>query len=152
MHSGFSALRAALPMNLRAHHPGFKVWSRAQSDIVRITAISRECLTTYGGPYLFGARSMADAMYAPVVTRFQTYDVQLDEAVPPIAARSWRCRNCRSGRRLRGRNPRRSRSWTWSFETASRRPVCRLAGLAPGPAIPAHADWFLRSSQTQQLR
>ncbi len=79
MHAGFSALRSALPMNLRAHHPGFKVWSRAQSDIDRITAIWRECLTTYKGPYLFGARSMADAMYAPVVTRFLTYDVQLDE-------------------------------------------------------------------------
>ncbi len=80
MHSGFSALRAALPMNLRAHRPGFQVWSRAQDDIDRIMAIWRQCLATYGGPYLFGTRTMADAMYAPVVTRFQTYDVQLDEA------------------------------------------------------------------------
>ncbi|WP_416047001.1 glutathione S-transferase family protein [Cupriavidus basilensis] len=78
MHSGFSAMRAALPMNLRAHRPGFKVWSRAQSDIDRITAIWRECLSAYGGPYLFGARTMADAMYAPVVTRFRTYEVKLD--------------------------------------------------------------------------
>ncbi|MFS8978257.1 glutathione S-transferase family protein [Cupriavidus necator] len=81
MHSGFSALRSALPMNLRAHRPGFKVWSRAQGDIDRITTIWRECLTTYGGPYLFAARTMADAMYAPVVTRFLTYDVQLDEGL-----------------------------------------------------------------------
>ncbi len=80
LHSGFSALRAALPMNLRAHRPGFKIWARAQSDIDRITAIWRDCLARYGGPYLFGARTMADAMYAPVVTRFQTYDVPLDEA------------------------------------------------------------------------
>ena len=66
-------------MNLRAHFPKFKVWSRAQADIDRITAIWRECLETYGGPYLFGAhRTMADAMYAPVCTRFATYDVQLD--------------------------------------------------------------------------
>lgn len=79
MHSGFSALRSALPMNLRAHHSGLNVWSRAQSDIDRITTIWRECLATYRGPYLFGARSMADAMYAPVVTRFLSYDVQLDE-------------------------------------------------------------------------
>ncbi|MGO4813019.1 glutathione S-transferase family protein [Cupriavidus sp. 2MCAB6] len=79
MHSGFSAMRAALPMNLRARHPGFKVWSRAQSDIDRITAIWRECLSAYDGPYLFGARTMADAMYAPVVTRFRTYEVKLDE-------------------------------------------------------------------------
>lgn len=79
MHSGFSAMRAALPMNLRAHHPGFKAWSRAHSDIDRITTIWRECLSDYGGPYLFGARTMADAMYAPVVTRFRTYEVKLDE-------------------------------------------------------------------------
>jgi len=79
MHSGFNSMRAALPMNLRAHRSGFKVWSRAQSDIDRITAIWRECLSAYGGPYLFGARTMADAMYAPVVTRFRTYEVKLDE-------------------------------------------------------------------------
>lgn len=79
MHSGFSALRSALPMNLRAHFPKFKVWSRAQADIERIQTIWRDCLETYGGPYLFGAqRTMADAMYAPVCTRFATYDVTLD--------------------------------------------------------------------------
>jgi glutathione S-transferase len=78
MHSGFGSLRSALPMNLKAHFPGFKVWARAQSDIDRIVAIWRECLEQYGGPYLFGERSVADAMYAPVVTRFVTYDVKLD--------------------------------------------------------------------------
>ncbi|HEY1998116.1 glutathione S-transferase family protein [Paraburkholderia sp.] len=78
MHSGFSSLRSALPMNLKAQFPGFKVWARAQSDIDRIVAIWRECLGQYGGPYLFGERSAADAMYAPVVTRFVTYDVKLD--------------------------------------------------------------------------
>lgn len=78
MHSGFSALRSALPMNLRAHYPGFKVWERAQGDIDRIITIWRDCQIAYAGPYLFGARGMADAMYAPVVTRFVTYDVQLD--------------------------------------------------------------------------
>jgi glutathione S-transferase len=81
MHSGFSALRAALPMNLKGFFPKFVVWSRAQSDIDRITEIWRDCLDKYGGPYLFGpALCMADAMYAPVVTRFLTYDVALDEA------------------------------------------------------------------------
>ncbi len=80
MHSGFSALRSSLPMNLRAHFPKFKVWSRAQADIDRICDIWRECLSTYGGPYLFGEhRSIADAMYAPVCTRFATYDVPLDK-------------------------------------------------------------------------
>lgn len=78
MHSGFSALRSSLPMNLRNHFPKFKIWSRAQADIDRITAIWRDCISTYGGPYLFGAqRTVADAMYAPVCTRFATYDVKL---------------------------------------------------------------------------
>ena len=77
MHSGFSNLRSALPMNLKAHHPGFKVFPGAQADIDRIVTIWRECLAS-GGPYLFGARTVADAMYAPVVTRFVTYDVKLD--------------------------------------------------------------------------
>jgi len=78
MHSGFSNLRSALPMNLKARHPGFKVWSGAQADIDRITAIWRECFAAYHGPYLFAKLTMADAMYAPVVTRFLTYDVKLD--------------------------------------------------------------------------
>lgn len=79
MHSGFANLRSALPMNIKAHHPGFKVWAGAQGDILRIVAIWTECLTTYGGPYLFGAApTMADAMYAPVCSRFTTYDVPLD--------------------------------------------------------------------------
>ncbi len=79
MHSGFASMRASLPMNLKGHFPGFKIWSRAQADIDRITAIWRECLTASGGPYLFGERTIADAMYAPVVTRFMTYDVKLDD-------------------------------------------------------------------------
>jgi glutathione S-transferase len=79
MHSGFSNLRSALPMNLKAHFPGFKAWAGAHGDIDRITAIWRECIETYKGPYLFGARPCsADAMYAPVCTRFLTYDVAVD--------------------------------------------------------------------------
>jgi len=78
IHSGFTALRSALPMNLRGHFPGFKVWSKAQGDIARVTQIWRECLEAHGGPYLFGKISIADAMYAPVATRFRTYDVPLD--------------------------------------------------------------------------
>jgi len=87
MHSGFSSLRSALPMNLKRTFPGHKVWARAQADIERITAIWRECLDTYGGPFLFGGRSMADAMYAPVVTRFLTYDVKLDRPCSAYCAR-----------------------------------------------------------------
>lgn len=81
MHSGFASMRGALPMNIKAHFPNFKVWSRAQADIDRVLAIWKECLGTYGGPFLFGKQPcMADAMYAPVVTRFLTYDVALDKA------------------------------------------------------------------------
>ncbi|MET0520286.1 MAG: glutathione S-transferase [Burkholderiaceae bacterium] len=83
MHSGFSALRSSLPMNIKAHFPQFKLWSRAEGDIARITAIWEECLQRYGGPHLFGSKpGMADAMFAPVVTRFLTYDV----ALPPRCA------------------------------------------------------------------
>jgi glutathione S-transferase len=79
MHSGFSNLRSALPMNIKAHYPGFKVWQGAQADIDRVVAIWRECLAASHGPFLFGKEPcMADAMYAPVCTRFLTYDVKLD--------------------------------------------------------------------------
>lgn len=81
MNSGFANLRASLPMNLKRHFPGHKVWAGARPDIDRIVEIWTECLGQYGGPYLFGAqRTMADAMYAPVVTRFLTYDVRLPPA------------------------------------------------------------------------
>ena len=79
MHSGFSSLRSALPMNLKGDFPGYKIWAKAVDDIERITTIWRECLDQYGGPWLFGKkRCMADAMYAPVVTRFITYHVAVD--------------------------------------------------------------------------
>ena len=83
IHSGFTTLRASLPVNLKGHFPGFKIWSRAQADIDRVCTIWSECLAASGGPFLFGERSMADAMYAPVVTRFMTYDVKLE---PKLAA------------------------------------------------------------------
>ncbi|MBT9494404.1 MAG: glutathione S-transferase family protein [Paucibacter sp.] len=78
MNSGFANLRASLPMNLKGHYPGHKIWAGARPDIERIIEIWTDCLSRYGGPFLFGAqRGMADAMYAPVVTRFLTYDVPL---------------------------------------------------------------------------
>jgi len=79
MHSGFAALRSALPVNLKSVKPGFVVWSAAQADIDRILAIWHDCFKRYGGPYLFGKQpTIADAMYAPVCTRFRTYGVKLD--------------------------------------------------------------------------
>jgi glutathione S-transferase len=77
MHAGFATLRAALPMNLKRRHAGFRVWAGAQADIDRICGLWQECLDRSGGPYLFGKRlTIADAMYAPVVTRFATYGVE----------------------------------------------------------------------------
>jgi glutathione S-transferase len=79
MHAGFANLRAALPMDLRAHHPGYRIYAGARGDIARIQEIWTDCLQAYGGPLLFGATpTVADAMYAPVCGRFATYDVQLD--------------------------------------------------------------------------
>ncbi|HLW89727.1 MAG TPA: glutathione S-transferase family protein [Roseiarcus sp.] len=89
MHSGFISLRQALPMNIKAHFPKFKVWSKAQADIERIAAIWRECLAAYGGPFLFGEISIADAMYAPVASRFRTYDIALDRACQAYADHIW---------------------------------------------------------------
>ena len=79
IHGGFAALRAALPVNLHAFRPNFPIWTGARTDIERVTEIWRDCLATYGGPFLFGPQmGLADAMYAPVCTRFATYDVDLD--------------------------------------------------------------------------
>ena len=79
MHSGFSNLRSALPMNCKAHYPKFKLWAGARPDVDRIEAIWQECIEASKGPYLFGEKPcMADAMFAPVCSRFTTYDVALD--------------------------------------------------------------------------
>ena len=89
MHSGFVSLRQALPMNIKAQFPGFKIWSKAKADIERILFVWRECLEAYGGPYLFGEIGMADAMYAPVASRFRTYGVALDGPLKAYADRIW---------------------------------------------------------------
>ena len=76
MHAGFMGLRSELPMNcraLRTVHPSAK----AKQDIARIDNTWAHCMTDYAGPYLFGDFSIADCFYAPVVLRFQTYNVPL---------------------------------------------------------------------------
>src|SRR5664279_273431 len=85
MHSGFVALRSALPMNIRAQYPGFVKTPPVRQDIVRICAMWQACLDRYGGagPFLFGSFSLADAFFAPVVMRFASYEVEL---TPPLAA------------------------------------------------------------------
>ncbi|HTJ62850.1 MAG TPA: glutathione S-transferase family protein [Alphaproteobacteria bacterium] len=82
IHAGFHNLRSALPMNLKAKHTNFKIFAGAQPDIDRIQAIWGECLERWGGPFLFGRNpSIADAMYAPVCTRFLTYSVKMSDPV-----------------------------------------------------------------------
>jgi len=79
MHSGFSALRRSLPMDCRRRVAGFRAPEEAARDIRRIRQIWRQCRETWGGDgeFLFGDFCIADAMYAPVVSRFQTYGVRM---------------------------------------------------------------------------
>jgi glutathione S-transferase len=83
MHSGFGALRNALPMNIEAHLPGIKLPEAAQQDISRLQAIWHDTRAEFGhgGPFLFGAFSIADAFFAPVVSRFTTYGIAAAGAV-----------------------------------------------------------------------
>lgn len=92
MHAGFMALRRALPMNLRAHLPGRPRDAEVEADIARIQDIWRSCRERHGtgGPFLFGGFTVADAFYAPVVGRFLTYDVPLDDVVRVYAEAVWR--------------------------------------------------------------
>jgi glutathione S-transferase len=99
MHSGFQALRGALVMNIRSRHPGKGMTPESRKDIDRVVALWTECRERFGGAgsLLFGRFTVADAFYAPVVTRFQTYAVKLPraaqeycEAVLALAAvREW---------------------------------------------------------------
>jgi len=76
MHSGFRALRGAMPMNIRSSHPGKGMNPDVAKDIARISAL----WATAKRPFLFGDFSAADAFYAPVATRFVTYGVELKGA------------------------------------------------------------------------
>jgi glutathione S-transferase len=78
MHAGFAALRQNMPMDLGASKPGQGHVPDALADARRIQEIWREQLAASGGPFLFGACTIADAMFAPVTTRFVTYGVELD--------------------------------------------------------------------------
>ena len=81
MHAGFPALREHLPMNLRKSAPIDKVSEDVQADIERISQMWRDCRNRFGGAggeFLFGEFSAADAVYAPVVTRFVSYGIKLD--------------------------------------------------------------------------
>jgi glutathione S-transferase len=79
MHSGFGRLRRDMPMDLIARKPSVGHTPEALADARRVTNIWRECLASSGGPFLFGNFTIADAMFAPVTTRFTTYGVELDD-------------------------------------------------------------------------
>jgi glutathione S-transferase len=81
MHSGFHTLRAAWPMNARARNRRTAVTPGLEADVGRIDEIWNDCRRRYGGggPWLFGDYSIADAMYAPVVLRFNTYSARVSE-------------------------------------------------------------------------
>lgn len=83
MHSGFQALRGAMPMNIRGRYPGKGLNEKSGKDIQRVVAIWSDCRARFGkgGPFLFGAFGIPDAFYAPVVMRFQTYAVEVPPAV-----------------------------------------------------------------------
>jgi glutathione S-transferase len=88
MHSGFSGLRDAMSMNIRGSLPGRGRTNDAQADIGRICEIWEDCLARFGHHnFLFGEFSIADAFYAPVVTRFKTYGVALAPALQAYCER-----------------------------------------------------------------
>ena len=99
MHAGFQALRSSCPMNMRRPRRRLDISAAASEDVRRIDEMWQDCRATYGdaGPFLFGAFSAADAMYAPVVNRFDVYDLPVSrparaymEAVRALPAyRQW---------------------------------------------------------------
>jgi glutathione S-transferase len=100
MHAGFQGLRSACPMNLGKRFPAKDRGDKVARDVARVTEIFREARGRFGvgGPFLFGEFSAADAMYAPVVTRLDTYSIAVDpvsrdymQAVLSLPAfREWR--------------------------------------------------------------
>jgi glutathione S-transferase len=81
MHAGFSSLRSHAPMNLRASHPGKVSLDSVRKDLHRLETLWGGLLQRSGGPFLFGAFSAADAMFAPVATRIRTYALPVSDVV-----------------------------------------------------------------------
>ena len=87
MHSGFLNLRGQMAMNVRRRMPGRGRTPEVLAEISRIQAMWNDCRARFGadGPFLYGEFSVADAMYAPVVSRFHTYEVELEGAAREYA-------------------------------------------------------------------
>jgi len=81
MHAGFPTLRSLWPMNARARNRRTAVTAALEADIERIDELWNDCRGRFGGggPWLFGEYSVADAMYAPVVLRFNTYAARISQ-------------------------------------------------------------------------
>jgi glutathione S-transferase len=91
VHAGFHALREHFPMNMRSSFPGRGVTPEVQAEINRITASWRDYRRHFasGGNFLFGHFTLADAMYAPVVSRFRTYAVEIEPEAQAYADAVW---------------------------------------------------------------
>ncbi len=113
MHAGFAALRGALPMDLRARRTPVTVTPATRADIARIVAIWADCRVRFGsgGDFLFGAWSAADALYAPVVSRFLTYGIPLTGAAAAYAEAAWAWPGLQQALREAGAEP-----WTLPLE------------------------------------
>jgi len=89
MHSGFASLRNDAPMNIRRRTDASRMTADGLADAARVDALWREWLARSGGPFLFGRWSIADAMYAPVVTRFVTYAIPRSREAQSYIDRMW---------------------------------------------------------------
>lgn len=91
MHAGFAQLRQHLPMDCRARFPAQNLAPKVQTEVDRITALWRDCRQQFGasGDLLFGQFTIADAMFAPVVSRFVTYSVSLDPVTQAYVDAVW---------------------------------------------------------------
>ena len=129
MHSGFANLRAALPMNIKARHHDFQLWSGAQNDVERILTIWRNCLSRSGGPYLFGrkptVRTPCTHRCAPVSSR-TAWSCRLSQ--PSTSGISWSSPTWSSGSRPPRPSPTDRPSWTRTKRSSGRaRHSCSLA-------------------------
>jgi len=101
MHAGFSALRTFMPMDIKNRYPGAGLETGVQRDIDRIVEIWQGCRNdqSANAPYLFGGFTIADAMFAPVVMRFKTYEVELPETAAHYCDAIWNCPEVHEWRR-----------------------------------------------------
>jgi len=89
MHSGFADLRRDAPMNIRRRTDAGRMTADGLADAAHVDELWRDWLSRSGGPFLFGAWSIADAMYAPVVTRFVTYAIPRSPEAQGYIDRMW---------------------------------------------------------------